>query len=638
MATQKDYSIFDMGTVAVVIGNVTSHCFPMGAYVICTPYKAYGHDGTEQVNTYGYCEESESGQYLSSDCIKAIGYIPGIDKSMNPVTIRRILGEWKINPSGVKNLFYSHAARTQKARGLQVLAKVHLSTLPVLLVQSEADLKDQLKHLTYPIMVRPCPTKPRHGFVESKIVKSPLTVRRIFKKTLAADPRGELLLMPPIEAEYSSIVTNNAITMGRGTNGATSGKRCINIPCHGELLKQLRVAKKDTPMIPIRICNRTGDLVSVNSHKYAGLRKNASIFVETVQNHCVQLRTGPKFDSSSSRFSTASSVRVVYVLEVNPEWDFLEYEQKLHSLKELYDNPSQVVVYQSGAALTSHYMVQAIAQGFSVVTDGARPGVNTVLYFDTAPPTFPSVHTAAFHESLKHALAIGYHTTPTEETLQWAAAVIQGIGPASKTKASVSLILTAAVILAKAGIAVCLGEYRHYFRSGPGRHGHIARAPVSFPHDSIDFYSKKGTLSRSLIYNEAFKLDWSTHKIWLDYQSILFRIAADYRRSDWSAGYGGPAWGSCTNAANGVLLALTPFITLSHLESGTMIYSDLVSGYLMDLVAACNTLITVSHNSAKCLTKIVSAYTLEQISEGHTHLTIATSPLTWRVIEHHVKQ
>ena len=138
--------------------------------------------------------------------------------------------------------------RTQKAQGLQALIREYRNTpfwgnlcvpftarntllvteLDQIDIDNATEIFRYLRGLAYPKeilqFIRPCPITPKHGFVESRIFDNPQTLVDTARETIEADSLGEILIMQYIPAEYSSVINPNCITIGRGTDGVTSGK------------------------------------------------------------------------------------------------------------------------------------------------------------------------------------------------------------------------------------------------------------------------------------------------------------------------------------------------------------------------------------------------------------------------------
>ena len=70
---------------------------------------------------------------------------------------------------------------------------------------------------------RPCPVHPRHGFVESRVVKTAEELRDLAVETYAEDEKGEIIIMPYYDVPFSFVQSSNIITVGRGHDGVTAG-------------------------------------------------------------------------------------------------------------------------------------------------------------------------------------------------------------------------------------------------------------------------------------------------------------------------------------------------------------------------------------------------------------------------------
>src|SRR5882757_8204135 len=130
--------------------------------------------------------------------------------------------------------------RTQKARGLLRLAGnffSHVAT-PEAVLQCEEDVVEDgytdellIKGLHF---ARPCPKRPRHGFVDSRVVKSVEELKGVVRETLKEDPEGEVMVMKFIPSRLNVVWTPSMLTVGKGHDGATCGKDTINIPLSGK--------------------------------------------------------------------------------------------------------------------------------------------------------------------------------------------------------------------------------------------------------------------------------------------------------------------------------------------------------------------------------------------------------------------
>jgi hypothetical protein len=128
------------------------------------------------------------------------------------------------------------AIRTQKARGMAVITTVgRMYTPPTVLIQSTTDLAKVEKVLQVfheageKTWARPCPTRPRHGFLESRKVDTVDQVKELWEKTKALEDDAELMLQPMVNATMSGIITPNKLVWGPGNDGATSGRDTLSL-------------------------------------------------------------------------------------------------------------------------------------------------------------------------------------------------------------------------------------------------------------------------------------------------------------------------------------------------------------------------------------------------------------------------
>ncbi len=516
--------------------------------------------------------------------------------------------------------------RTQKARGIFALQQSGLLATQMTLYRAPVESS----HPMTPVMARPCPSKPRHGFVDSRIVKTPKDLNKVIEETLAQDPHGEVLCMPFFDVPYSAVVTNDAVVFGKGTDGATAGKRALTIPCHSSLEASLALDKRN-----VSVLNGQGVLQSVSALRYITHQPfKTRLFVETVGEKLVQLRTGPRLatpEMDTTAWAPREFIPINAVYTVHAKTDFLEYEQKLDELKKAFGD--HFVVHFPHGSLLSHLAVQAIAKNVPITTQKKAPVVDETMRFPRKALALPM--RVPFRKACVQGIKFGATVRVNPQTLEWAVAVIQGVGPAPKTHASVQLLVAAAVILTRAGTGICLGEYRHFFDKGPGRYGYSPSGPIG-----QDFEYRYERLTpqplRSMIYETAFSKDWVDIATVRQFQTYLHAVEYDFMTFPWRGAFGGPAWGRCTQATLSMMQALLPLyrftMTYPKYSAATGWDVPMTTTLLRPMIQACNRLITISHNSGRCLTKILTDCALDKISNGHTGLTIATSPLTAKAL------
>lgn len=224
------------------------------------------------------------------------------------------------------------APRSQKIRGIAVLDQIqHVHSLVVQGWYRAVDGPDPTYH-NFPTFARPCPIRPRHGFVDSRIVNDHEELKIVTAETLAADPDGEVLLCRPIHAEWSAVYTPGLVTVGKGNDGATAGKHTTNFP-----------------------------LGPINWHmplKAAGIGKEEAPYVELVgegyeNTYVTQLRAGPPLHRAGN--FVPHQIIVKEVLRVDPSLSLLDWEALMVSKKDT----EGLVIYHPGGSPIDHFSVHA---------------------------------------------------------------------------------------------------------------------------------------------------------------------------------------------------------------------------------------------------------------------------------------
>jgi hypothetical protein len=201
---------------------------------------------------------------------------------------------------------------------------------------------------------RPCPMRPRHGFVDSKFINNPIEAQQMIDATLAADPDAEILTAEPIEADYSAVWTKGVIAIGKGTDGATAGTSSRTLPVTGDLL---------------------GDL------DYSGIIAH-SPYAELLYKHdkpyIVQLRDGEPIPDSADWVPFPVTVTRV----VRAEGDLLEWESLCRTLS---GEPGIVVDHSNGGSLASHYAQHCVLNNLPIITSHV-PQLGETLTSNSATP------------------------------------------------------------------------------------------------------------------------------------------------------------------------------------------------------------------------------------------------------------
>lgn len=465
-------------------------------------------------------------------------------------------------------------ARTQKVRGTLALGGHHSLPHPTMafhLPLNERDIrtiKTSFKE-TAIIFVRPCPTVPRHGFVDSQQVINYVDkidgpkeyqdiipeLRRIERETLAADPKAELLIMPWLAPTASAVVTPTTVSVGPGNDGATQGHGALTLPLtHVDINNGLRqrATVKDTPYI---------EVVSGSFGQYF-----------------VQCRDGvapPSGLAAGANYVTVDTV-VKDVLYVNNYCDnALAFEK---AAKEAIEG---TVLFHPGGSLLSHYSQHAILRGLPIVFGGIVPVIGSTLTA-TVSEQLP-VKVTEFRRGILRAGNVPLLRDDDQtKAIKFALVMVHNASTLSRDAVGAELLGMAVVFLVRLAYAACLGEYRHV--------------------------SKDTTRSRDSIYSAAL-LDFSA---FYAKRSKVFEAHNSFLNSgNWRSGFGGLSWAACADSA----IALERSIVYFLRESS--------EGRLNDIIGTAHNVVNCAHNNGPFLSKFVSAGAFGDAAHGELGLTVS---------------
>lgn len=396
----------------------------------------------------------------------------------------------RIKPNNIK-------ARTQKGIGLTVLAQSEYGSRCLKINAILQNLKDQLTSCSqtptpWPMFARPCPSRPRHGYLESRLIKSKEEAITLLKEVLEDDPNGELMLTPYIKSSYNAIWTPTSLVIGPGNDGATSGKHAITIPIVQQeglltaaLLKEAKVHEDQWPYIEA---------------VYGELNNFKAVLT--------QLRAGPPLGSLTKDF-IPFQVKVREVIKTNGE-DLPTWEAIMIKVAEA---PEGVVVWHPGGAVTDHYSVHA--RSFKIpICFSFEPTVGMVLEPQETPHNLdPKAILAGILAGEKVEINSNNASSATKTLLfgLHMSAVLNG--EHSKW------IGVATSIMLRLGSCALRGEARH--------HGGMSGKPT-----------------REAVYNKFFNHSLSFHRAGSNRLVNLFRYGS------WQGSIGGIKWAQCGAATS----------------------------------------------------------------------------------------
>lgn len=456
--------------------------------------------------------------------------------------------------------------KTQKAKGI-------INALPELFDNKNSELKMIIFRLAsyprhqliankkeidsiyeYPHFARPCPKRPRHGFVDSVVVKNREDLIKLWDKTIDADPNAEILLGPyfPKVAYNSIFVSSGIVAVGAGNDGATAGKNSLRIPVSPHCFK-----------------NSFAKSAGINTKKDAVFLEAIRPWSYSPQNfwHVVQARGGPAISSESPDFIPKS---IVVKKIVHPHKDLLKWEKDVAKFE------PGTVVYGKGFTLASHAAIHCVINNVPFITS-YEPKVGEKIKASSRKNN--RLNRSEFNRGVRAGLSDllkdGSLHFNMARFFYYSASVLHNWAYIRNSEHASWILGSAAAIFTKIGSALCLGEHRHIV---PG---------------SVN--------GRDLIYEKAMS-DGMT--------SILKmpKVTKDFYDEDWETGYGGTAWANCAwytnelwNKVAGSFNKKTEKLSLSEAN---------------DIITIMNKVINISHNSGWWLDKIVSREDLDFVAEN----------------------
>jgi hypothetical protein len=388
--------------------------------------------------------------------------------------------------------------RSQKMRGLKALMGYYLTPKLYALLQEIPESDDDLAY-GYPMFARPCPVRPRHGFVESRVVKDVVELRQVLKETFKADPEGELMLMEPIDADWNAVWTPAVLTFGPGHDGATAGKGAVAIPLAGVMPEKFEFSN-----ILGKAGFEPGDYPYVEIVHRKGDQQHQSLFT--------QVRAGVKIESTNPDFIPEALVVKRVVKADAGQIDLLEWEKIVQEME-----PGDVVWHPTGS-LTDHISVHARAKGVPILKT-REPIVGEKLKPIPVEPLDP-------HALLRGAVAADEWQLSLEDSRAATNLILVALHNAAAMRGEHARWLGAAtVLMIKLGMIACRGEARH--------HG------------------GRGGIERATSWKPLWKKSLRQHRAGMP------RIVNLFRYGNWpSSGYGGIKWAQCAVSLAPLLNAL----------------------------------------------------------------------------------
>lgn len=309
---------------------------------------------------YGQCDGQVTHEFKSQGILDKSKWYPLCEKHVLKYESANLAGAgWEIRPlcgqpavdsvAGAKLITKEKMAggwtvRTQKARGIATLKKSYFD-MPEFSIYDVEGIEPSVLIGKF---ARPCPMRPRHGFVDSRKIENEEQAAVIIKETLEADPEAEFVIMPFVDANYSGIWTPGHLAIGLGTDGATTGKTAITIPAIGSALWNNGMGHSP---------DYINELAGVKEAPYVELlwaKKHGELITKFVQ-----LRDGPKLPNQIDYIPVKFKVETI----IKATGDLLAWEARM---REINSCPGYVIDHVGGS-LASHYAIHAVLNNIPVL-------------------------------------------------------------------------------------------------------------------------------------------------------------------------------------------------------------------------------------------------------------------------------
>lgn len=474
--------------------------------------------------------------------------------------------------------------RTQKARGIEQSKTVayllrareihgtEIIGIEDAIIETPPDIKGKF--------VRPCPTTPRHGFVDSRIVKSADEFSKLAWETYSMDENAEIVIMPYISADSNMILTPSGITFGHGHDGATSGKQALTLPVASNLSKRLGanllklsgVGENEDPYI---------ELVTTWGPGYSSSKANIDNFV-------TQLRAGPRINGLSDDY-VPQDMEISDIVEIEDGHDLVAWETEARELAE----QEGVVVYHPGGALSSHFGVHCVINKLPYITS-KQPVVGGKLK-RTDQESWVEQDYVEVAKWIRRYDSIGAPVDPKEVALM-------GIGALhalssfllNRNRLTPRVLGMALAWMPRVFAALTLGECRH---TSCIYKWDILEGVQPFPKGHMAHVDSYWGLSRDQVYKSA--MDSNLREV----GEILAWTHVVHDLGQWSGGYGGEAWRKCAEASINFHEDITRFLRNPGEERALQLFNTF------------NTTMNQAHNGGWWLNKIMTKEHADLVSD-----------------------
>lgn len=405
-------------------------------------------------------------------------------------------------------------------------------------------------HIGFPCFARPCPKIPRHGFVDSRVIKNKRELLALWKEVRKQDKNAEIILGPffkkvPLNAVY---VNTGLLSIGPGNDGATGGKHSISFPVAPyKLPERVRVASK---------------LYKKDVAYFEAIEGNGKL-------NLVQIRGGPKVSATKTDYIPKNmTIKKI----VKPHNDLLKWEQDVKKFK------AGTVVYGNGHTLASHAAIHCVLNKIPFITSFS-PRVGQRI--KKARTKTAKVKRSEFRKGVRAGINLCKSFDQGEDfsnLFHYSMSVLHNWAYLRSSEHAGWLLGSASILFGKVCAALIAGEYRH---SG-----------------STDYSANRGK-NRDKIYHKSLLSGVSAFH-------SLPKMFSGFHGKVWEDGYGGLSWANCA--------FFTSKLWSSSVKMFNHKRATIDKKEIVELIGIMNTVANLAHNNGWWLDKILAEEDLDLVA------------------------
>ncbi|MHA2066964.1 MAG: hypothetical protein ACXABY_21570, partial [Candidatus Thorarchaeota archaeon] len=474
-------------------------------------------------------------------------------------------------------------AKTQKARGIFFLQEKGYKVeadygwyVPKHLL-FEAGHEFGEGSLNFPVFARPCPTVPKHGFVDSIVCNNAEELNALSNETYRVEEDAELLVTKPVDSSFNAIINGGIITFAPGNDGATSGRGVqyfyINDdPLSGAIgLDPNILLEGEVPFYEM-------------------------VFSMEGESRLVQVRSAPGVPRAKDFIPHELTVERIILAE----GDLLEWEEKMIGV-----DPMTTVIDHRGGSLSSHFAIHAIVNKIPIFTtycpeigDTVEPTVESSEIDDNDRKNFTEAFIAGFNSAPFVYKNMNFEKSKDARPillgiLELALATLHNFSGLSLSK-DYELLGTVLGLFVRTTFAVSSGEARHANKKSDFDEN------MKFGKQMEKFFKNCST-DREVCYNTMFAKQ--TKKCIEDIETIYYI----FKDIPWGGAFGGRKWASCT-------------------DSSIQLFNSGVRGDIESVVAQFNRVINEEHNGGKYLNKLINIGQFDEAAENPSSYALKKLP------------